>query len=263
MDYFWKENKKYLIAVAAGVAFAFVFNLFVLSPLKANSEKVARDRRIKENEFAAAVKAGVPTEDTLGLARNELRRTKDLLGSLRDELVFKEAERFQKPPGGETLKAHYLFLKDDLYKELKSKASALGLFPPNFMLEAAGDLIPDELARELLVRLAIVERLVLLAVESKVDRIEQIDALSGVDRKEEPVTKKGGFLNKYSVYMKVKGNSQSIFKLLHGTQKKGSFLAVSQFECVQEDPSKDLFSAGITVSLLRVNEAASLEGEAP
>lgn len=254
MDYFWKENKKFVIALAGALVVVYLYNAFVLGPIKAGSASLARDRRLREGEFKAAVAAGVPSEDVLHLARGELKRTRDLLASLREDVAFKEAERFRKSPGGEPLKAHYLFLKDDLHKELKDKAKSTGLFPANFMLEAAGDAISEDLARELLLRLAIVERLVQVAVDAKVDRIETIDALSGAERKDEAVTRKGAFLNKYSVYMKFKGDAQSVFKVLHGAQRKNAFLAVSHFECAQDDPSKDSFSAAMTVAILRADE---------
>ena len=69
------------------------------------------------------------------------------------------------------------------------------------------------------------------------------------------------FLTKYSVFMKVSGKAESIFRIIHGAQKKGSYLAVTQFEIGRPDATKDLFEASIGVALLKVDDKAGLEAK--
>jgi hypothetical protein len=202
---------------------------------------------------------GVPSEETLGVARREVERAKEALAAVRGDAGWKEGTRFRKPEG-ESATAHFHDLKLELYNELQGRAmKANVVFPKRFELGAAEDPQSEDLARELLLRLAAVERVVLLALDAGVERIDLIDPLYGAESKDQAVTKKGTFLNAYSVLMKFAGRSEAVFKVLHGVQKKGEYFAVPHFEAVRVDPSKDLFAASIAVSLIRVDEKAPIE----
>jgi hypothetical protein len=263
MDYFWKENKKYVIAVAGGVVAAILYWSFVIAPIRKDADGLVKKLRDEHRALQENMAKGVPTPETLDLARRDVERARQQLTAFREDLAFKEGERFQAPK--KEVKAHLDNVKLDLYKELKDKAKALNAFPPqaNFDMTAAGDEVSEDLARELLLRLALVERLVLLAIDCKVDKIEKVDALYGVSEKSEPVTKKGVFLNKYSVSMSIRGEAMSIFKFVHGVQKKGEYLAVSHFEFTRDDPTKDYFGAMVAVTLLKADDKLPIEPEKP
>jgi hypothetical protein len=62
--------------------------------------------------------------------------------------------------------------------------------------------------------------------------------------------------------MAFKGDQQSVFKVLHGVQKKGpGFLSVHHFEVDRRDPTRDYLEASLRVSLLRTDEKAPVEGK--
>jgi hypothetical protein len=77
--------------------------------------------------------------------------------------------------------------------------------------------------------------------------------------RDERSSKKSQFLTKYSVFVKVVGKVESIFKMIHGAQKKGSYLAITNFDLTRPDATKDLFEASIAVSYLKVDDKAALE----
>jgi hypothetical protein len=77
--------------------------------------------------------------------------------------------------------------------------------------------------------------------------------------RDERSSKKSQFLTKYSVFMKVTGRAESIFRILHAAQKKGSYLALTHFEIGRPDATKDSFEASIGVALLKVDDKAGLE----
>lgn len=259
MDYFWKENKKYLISVGAAVLFVLLFQGFVLGPARAKADQVARKRAQDEKALRARVEQGVADEDQIGVARIELKRTKDLLAALQADMVFKEAPRYRKPESS-TWVEHWNAEKLEVERDLQKLTR--GLQVPKSFLPNVDD-PSEELARELLLRLAVVDRLVQVAVDAKVDRIDAIDMLpvsSAGARRDEPVTQKGVFLNSYMVHMAFKGDQQSVFKVLHGVQKKGpGFLSVHHFEVDRRDPTRDYLDAVIRVCLLRVDEKAPIE----
>jgi hypothetical protein len=61
--------------------------------------------------------------------------------------------------------------------------------------------------------------------------------------------------------MKVTGKVESIFRIVHGAQKKGSYLAVTHFEIGRSDATKDSFEASIGVAMLKVDDKAAMESK--
>jgi hypothetical protein len=69
-------------------------------------------------------------------------------------------------------------------------------------------------------------------------------------------------LEAYTVFLKVRSSSEAAFRILHGVQKKGNYLAVTRFSWAQEDPARDFGTASISVAVLRVDEKAPLAAKA-
>ncbi len=254
MDYFWKQHRTYLIAVGVGLVSVLVYNGCVLSPIKVETEQIAAAREKEEADLKQQMARGVPAKETLTAAESELKRSAERLVDLRKEMSFKVKESFS-PPTGETPRTHYDDLKIKLYNELRDASVKNNvLFPKTLGLDPAGVGVRDELAEELLIRLAVVESLVRLTFESGVARIDVIDALYDVDYKDEPVLRKGAFLDKITVFIGFKGPAESGFRVLHGVQKKGGgYLAVSKFRAVRADRTRDLFTFSLVVSLLKID----------
>ena len=255
MEYFWKENKKFVIAVAGGLVFLMLYNSFVLGPLKRGAEAAASQRSRERKDLERRMAQGVPKDESLVEARRDRDQNRRLLAAMAPEVGFAVDDRFLKPKRGGA-KAHYDDLKIELTNELKEKATAGGVVPPQNI--GMGDDVTEETAPELLQRLAIIDRLVKLSVEAGIEKIDTIDGLYMMDR-DDRNSRKAQFLTKSSVFMRFTGKVESVFKVLHAAQKKGSYLAVTHFEMGRPDSTKDSFEAQIAVSLLKVDDKAGFE----
>ncbi len=254
MEYLWKENKRFVVAVAAALLATLLYHLFVLSPLRTSADDAVRTRERERLALEARMVHGVPAPELLADLQRDCELKRKALAAVAAEVSFKEPDRFKAPAKG-SAKERYDAVKVDLSKELSSKAAGARMeFPKSIGIETDA---AEEAAPELLLRLAVVDRLMDAAVAAKVDKIEVIDALSGMDRAGEP--KKGVFLSKYPVFMKFRGTEQAVFSVLHAVQKKGQYFAVTQFQIHQEDPGKDLCGGSIGVALLKVDEKAPIE----
>jgi len=258
MEYFWKENKKFVLAVGGGIVALMLYYSFVLGPVRKGASDAARDRLNAKRDIERRMQQGVPTEEALVAARRDRDLKRRQLGEMSPQVAFALNERFvvRKGDRAKDLSEYYLNLKLDLVKELQKKSVEGKLSFP----QAVGlpDDVAEENAAEVLARCAVVERLVSLAVESDIEKIETLDGQYLMDR-DERSSKKSQFLTKYSVFIKVVGKQESVFKMIHGAQKKGSYLAVTHFDLARPDATKDLFEASIAVAYLKVDDKAGLE----
>jgi len=255
MDYFWKENKRFVLATAGAFVFLLLYNGFVLSPISKAAAAAAATRTNKKRDLERRMAQGVPNDDGLVAGRRDAKQNKDLLAKMGPEVAFTIDDKFHKPKKKD-LREYFDNLKLDLVEHLRKKAVE-GRVSLTSNIGMPED-ISDETAAEALARLAVVERLVLLAIGSGVEKIDVVDAQQDRDDRG---AKKSQYLTKYSVVMKLVGKSESVFKVVHGAQKKGSFLAVTQFEMGRPDATKDLFEASITAALLKIDEKAGLEAK--
>ena len=253
MDYFWKENKRFVLATAGAFVFLLLYNSFVLSPISKAASAAAATRTNKKRDLERRMAQGVPNDDGLVAARRDRDQNRKLLSAMAPEVAFTIDDKFHKPKKKD-LREYFDNLKLDLVEQLKKKAVE-GRVALTSNIGMPDD-ISDETAAEALARLAVVERLVLLAIDSGVEKIDLVDAPM-----DDRGAKKSQYLTKYSVVMKIVGKSESVFKVVHGAQKKGSFLAVTQFEMGRPDATKDLFEASITTALLKIDEKAGLEAK--
>lgn len=257
MDYFWKENKKFVIAVGGAFVFFLLYNGLVLGPIRRAGETAARTRIAEKKDLERRMEKGVPTAESLAAAKRDKEKSAKLLSEMAPLVAFTVGDKFQKPKK-ENIKSFYDDLKLDLQKQLQQKAvGGKVAFPATLGFPED---VSDENAVEVLSRLAVVERLVTVAVDSEVEKIELVDAQHDVNV-DERSSKKSQFLTKYSVLMKVVGKSESIFRLIHGAQKEGSYLAVTRFDMARSDPTKDSFEVSIGVALLKVDDKAAMEAK--
>ena len=73
------------------------------------------------------------------------------------------------------------------------------------------------------------------------------------------VLKKGRFLNRMSVRMKLTTDAETLFKLMNALQKPGRYLAVTDFDAVREDLTSDLMKVGLVATALVVDRGSPLE----
>jgi hypothetical protein len=259
MEYFWKENKRFVIAVGGGLAFLILYQALVLGKIRGAAELAERTRRNKQTELERKMAQGVPTDESLQAARRDRDLTRKVLASLAPETAFTIPDRF-KPKGRspKDQKEQYEDLVISLTKELTEKATNGRLAMPPTQTLGTQDSVPDDAVPEMLTRLAVVERLVNLCIDSECEKIESINPVHGADQ-DERSSKKSRFLTKYSVFIRFSGRADAVFRVVHGAQKKGSYLAVTQFEMSRPDATKDVFEAALGVALLKVDEKGALE----
>ena len=255
MDYFWKENKKFVLAVAGAFVFLLLYNSFVLGPIGKAASAATTSRTNKKRELERRMAQGVPNDDGLVAGRRDRKQNRELLAGMAPAVEFAIDEKFRKPKKKD-LREYFDNLKLDLTEQLKKKAVE-GRVALTSNIGMPED-ISDETAAEALARLAVIERLILLAIESGVEKIEMVD---GQHDRDDRGGKKSQYLTKIPVVMKIVAKSESVFKVIHGAQKKGSFLAVTQFDMGRSDATKDLFEASITAAFLKVDEKAGLEAK--
>ena len=255
MEYFWKENKRFVIAVAGGLAFLILYQSFVLGKIRGAADLAERTRRNKQMEIERKMAQGVPSEDSLVAARRDRDQNRKVLATMAPETTFTVPERFLLKPKSPA-KEVYDNLVIELTEQLREKSTnGRVAFPQTLGMP---DTVVAENAPELMLRLAVVERLVTLCVDAECEKIESINPLHGADQ-DERSSKKSRFLTKYSVFIRFSGKAEAIFRVVHGVQKKGSYLAVTQFEMSRPDATKDVFEAGLGVALLKVDDKGALE----
>ncbi|HLY73204.1 MAG TPA: hypothetical protein VKU80_03725, partial [Planctomycetota bacterium] len=226
-----------------------------LGKIRGAADLAERTRRNRQLEIERKMAQGVPTEETLVAARRDRDLSRKVLAAMAPDTAFALPERFQKPRS--RVKEYYDNLVIELTDQLKEKATnGRVAFPQSLGLP---DTVLEENAPEMMLRLAVVERLVTLLVDAGCEKIESINPLHGADM-DERSSKKSRFLTKYSVFIRFSGSAESIFKVIHGAQKKGSYLAVTQFEMSRPDATKDVFEAGLGVALLKVDDKGALDG---
>jgi hypothetical protein len=226
----------------------------VLGKIRGAGDAADRRRVSEKRDLERKMGNGVPNDDGLAQARKDRDLNRGTLAKMGPETAFVIPERFQKPK--RDVKAYYENLKIELINQLGEKAVAGRVsFPQTVGLP---DDVGDDSAAEMLMRLAIVERLTNLCIESECEKIETINAVHGADQ-DERSSKKSQFLTKYSVFIRFHGKAESIFKVVHGVQKKGAYLAVTQFDMSRPDATKDVFEVSLGVALLKVDDKGALE----
>ena len=253
MDYFWKENKRWVLLVGGGLFAVLLYTWLVIGPIKAGAAKAERDRVAERQALEAKMALGVPAPEALAAAKRDRDQMQKALATVGKELVFKPDDRFRKGDR-QTATAHYEDLLVQIERGLSDKAKKAKVeFNGQVGLgaEKAGDQIP-----EMLLRLAAAEYVVGLALDLGVEKIEQVDAMQTPSRDAAPGP--GAFLNAYGVYLRFRAKSETAYRLAHAVQKKGQYLAVTQFEWSRDDVARDSVLVGLGVAVLNVDEKAPL-----
>src|SRR5581483_4590060 len=124
MEYFWKENKRFVVAVGAGLALLILYQALVLGKIRGAAELAERTRRSRQSELERKMAQGVPTEESLQIARRDRDLTRKVLSSMAPEAAFTISDRF-KPKGRspKDQKEQFEDLVISLTKELGDKAT--------------------------------------------------------------------------------------------------------------------------------------------
>lgn len=253
MEYLWKQNKGFILAVGGGALLVLSWYWWVLTPINAAAEKARRDRQIEENGLKARMAGGVPNDDLLARAERDLQRTRELLASLSTDLQAPAKPPFVAAAKGQAAQ-YFGNLHLDRWTQISEQAVGARVTlaqresPFGRVVNAT-----EEAASELLLRLALVDRLCKLCIDAGVEKIENVNPTAEVQIKEEATADRERFLNALLVNVKLRGSSASIFKVVHGLQKKGDFYAITSFSAEKEGEHEDLFLCEFQAAALLVD----------
>src|SRR5213596_3070775 len=97
MEYFWKENKRFVVAIGGGILFLMLYNGFVLGPIRTGAAEAVRARVREKSELERKMAQGVPTDDGLASGRKDRDQNRNALAKMTPEVAFALSEKFQKP----------------------------------------------------------------------------------------------------------------------------------------------------------------------
>jgi hypothetical protein len=256
MNYAWQERKKFAIPVGVGAFVLLLWYLLVLSPMNSGADRAVAQRKMEENNLRARLESGVPQPDTVARAEREEKRLRDEIKQIRAEAEFKVDEAFQLREGANA-QEKFGRQRQEVSDFLKKQCFARG-FPeldPRLGFPQSVKDLSDGVIAEWLIRLAMVRRICLEAMDSGVERLEMAEVIpDGAEHQEDPIIQEGRFLNRLTVKFKVTGTSSGILKLAHALQQKGGgYLALEALVIEKSnDPTRDLMKADAAVSALVV-----------
>lgn len=226
MEYWLKENRKFLMAVGAMALSVLVLWIALLRPLDGAASREANKQADLLRAYRARTADGVPADAAVGQAEAELRARKDRLAELTRLHHLPLAEKFTtkdaKASGyKEQFDSLKLEVRDDLSK--LNESAGLGEFPQTLGFDT---LVIDgeEAARDALLRLGVADAAVKSAIKVMKlnDRFLSID-ISLPGRGEGDV-----FVRRAPVKLRVSGALKSLFEIVHALQRE-PFLSLDAF----------------------------------
>jgi len=261
MEYFWKQNKIFVLAIAGGLVVVMIWYWLVLAPLNATAEQLRNERVTAEEELRTKMAAGVATEDMVTRGQKDLDRTKEtvkgLVGDMASEPRDPFKASFEKGP------SVFLDVNLSMWKKLIEQAQGKRCEIKQKQSPFGNIANPSpEAARELLLRLQLVEKVCSVAIESGIDSIEKVipvaPSAGSRDKGANEAVSEAKFLNALTVKMTLRGPSNAIFKAIHALQKKGEFYAVTGFNCRKDGEHEDRWECELEASALLINEKEGL-----
>ncbi len=211
---YWQENKKFVALVALGLV---VFGLgellissFIGDELRATRASLAARRRaLAEPRYQTA---------QLDTAREQNEALRAALGRLEAQVAFQPRPGFSLGADASSPTGRYFTRVTEVREALSREAGRRAVrLPEDLGLPALAPTKPEEIERHL-AALDLIERVVRLAFEHGVPRIERIDI------KLDPGlgSRRGvGLIERTSVRMRISGPSAALARLLLATQTPG------------------------------------------
>ncbi len=263
MNYAWQERKKFAVPVAVGAAVLVIWYFFILSGINRAIDIDIAKRKSAEMLLRSRMVAGVPTDEVVGRSDRDRATFQNDLKAIRDKLEFRVEESF-KVKEGQSTAAKFGRERTAVHGKIETRANSIGFpkidsrlgFPATF-----SDLSEPVLA-EWLLRLAIVQRVCMLSMDSSVTELKLVEVVPG-EHQEDPTIGADHFLGVLTVKFSVKGPAESVLKLCHGLQQEGpAYLALEAAEVTYSDPTRNLLGAVLTVGALVVRPEGVLITEA-
>src|SRR3954462_6145587 len=96
MEYFWKENKRFVLAVGGGLAFLMLYNGVVRGRLRGAAAEAATARTRERRDLERKMAQGVPNDDGLVAGRRDRDQNRKLLAAMTPEVAFALPDRFKR-----------------------------------------------------------------------------------------------------------------------------------------------------------------------
>ena len=258
----WKENKRFIAIVASGFLISYIYYSSVIGGLNESTAAIRKERKSEEGKLRDLLAGGRPDPASLHRAGTDVKHARASLAGMVQDFSFEMPKEFV-PPSDTDPQTHFDTMAARVEEDLKERAVRSEVIPPKTL---GFDKIPadysEEYAQELLERLALVDRVTRVIMRSagpEGGKIEELDPLGGADPLQGAVPRKGLFLSPLSIRVKFTAESKCVFQVLHDVQRRGRFLAVSWFDAVQPDVTRDLLTAEIVVSALRITANGALQ----
>ena len=259
MNYAWQERKKFAIPVGAGALAILIWYFIVLSPINAATDRAVRDRKALESQLRLRMQSGVPTDEAVGRAERDKGTFQKDLKDIQDKLAFRVDDTFKARDGGSARKfgqlRHEIATKIDTIRTQKGMETGIDMqlrFPKGF------ESVPEPVMAEWLIRLAMVQRVCMLSLESGVAGLSLVETVPD-ENQVEPTIPNDKFLGVLTVKFKVTGPAESILRIAHGLQTEGAtFLSLQAMDVTSADPQRNHLGATITAAALIVRPDGAL-----
>jgi len=226
---YWQENKRFVMAVGAGVL-AFWIGVMIIDSSLGDAVKLASNNVTSTERKLKSI--SLTTADLRG-AQREYEALQEAVAELEGRVGFEARPGFSLEAASGSASNVYFAKVSSVREELSREAGRLGvMIPDDLGLPALAPTREDELARYL-EAFDLVERVVRLAFETGVRKVDKIQIR--LDPKLR--SRKGlGLIEKTQVSVKLAGNSGALVQLLDASQdpSRGQVLLVESCELVPE-----------------------------
>jgi hypothetical protein len=169
MEYFWKENKKFVLAVGGGLVFLMLYYSFVLGPIRKGAADATRDRLNAKRDIERRMQRACPPSALVAARhdRGEAEAASVMIPGgvhLNERFVHRATRRRTSP-----------VLPEPQARSRQGTQEEVGRGQAPVPQNVGRGRHREGQRAEVLARCAVVERLVTAAVESDLDKIE-IDA---------------------------------------------------------------------------------------
>lgn len=252
------QHKGFGIPVGGGLAVAAAWYLLLFQPLRASTEE-QRLRFEQARLQSEGLAAGVATAEALAEAEADLGRRQKDLAALAERMSFTLPDWARSAV--ENRKAGFEFESrapteaEQFGREMKIKTGATQ--PLGFTLERPA----EPVAREHLIRLMAVVRVLQAMRQSGVLEVSRIDPFLDRPARDEPVFHDGLFVNGLKIGVTFEGPSKAVFEALHRIQlpRTGDpYVAILKFETGQKQQGRDLLEAKLEAAVLEVKADGAL-----
>jgi hypothetical protein len=262
MNYAWQERKKFAIPLAVGIVAVLIWYYFILSGINGATDRDLANRKSAELMLRSRMQSGVPTDVAVGQADRDRGTIQEDLKDIQDKLAFRADESF-RAKGGQSPAAKFGQQRQAVFSKLDAAVSSRGMdkLPNLLKFPQAFNDIPEPVLTEWLVRLAIVQRVVMVAIESGVNGITLLEVVPS-EHQDEVTVPADRFLGVLAIKIKVTGSANSIISMVHGLQQEGpNFLALEAGAITSSAATSNLLVAELTVGGLVVRPEGAMIAE--